>query len=506
MFPLAGHQPTISGSVFGADPANISKMSSSSLPRDDLATKRGSVVGTDPADIPKMSSSSPPRDDLDEISQISKQLTQARKELNKQGRVVKECEQLKTALAESKHKEEEVSERLEEVSEKLIDAEEEVSKWKRLATKYKEQSVPPKVDTALVEELQAKVKAQASELLQTQEELKKANERLDNARTSLKSLLTSEMKAVIGAVLNAELEKLAVSLKASLPGAIEDSIAFSLSQLVLEQEQLEVEESSASGMRVAKSTLMDPPSASPIFIPTRKVALSSQCPSPLQDPEPPRTLTKTVPALPATETQVQTSVSAPPAEPSLEKPQTFAAAVQQTVDKPKRLVHIGDNIDADYHRWFTRPKEPTPIRPDASFWGLPDASFKKPTQIVADNSQTGTPVAKESEAKQQDQPLTESSSAPKLQTSVSAPPAEPSSRKSQTFAATVRQLDSGFDMGANLHPKFSIFSSTKALFDTWPKQIVADNSQTGTPVVESESEGTKRRGSPSQSPKKRQKR
>lgn len=116
-------------------------------------------------------------------------------------------------MAESKRKEAESKCNEEHASERLIDAEEDVSKWKRLATKA------PKFDSALVEELRAKLKHSeelfgeerrkfkehaAHELRKTQEELKNANEQLDAARTStasIESLLPSKLQAVIGALL-----------------------------------------------------------------------------------------------------------------------------------------------------------------------------------------------------------------------------------------------------------------------------------------------------------------
>ena len=159
-------------------------------------------------------SSSPPRGELDEISQISRQLTQARKDLNKQVRVAEEateaceqfkttCEQLKTALADSKRKERDTSDR-------LMDAEEDVAKWKRLANKAS------KFDSARFEELQAKHKHSeeqaAHELRKTQEELKNANEQLDAARTSKTST-----EAAVGHAIRLALERFLATLDELLP-------------------------------------------------------------------------------------------------------------------------------------------------------------------------------------------------------------------------------------------------------------------------------------------------
>ncbi|CAF9917835.1 MAG: hypothetical protein HETSPECPRED_003602 [Heterodermia speciosa] len=183
-------------------------------------------------------SSSPSKDDLDEISRISKQLAQARKDLNKQarvaeeqarvaveqGRIAKEAiearEQLKTALAESRLKEEETSER-------LIDAEEAVSKWKRLATKLKEQSAAPQVDSALVGDLQARLKHSeeerqkaAHELRQTQEELKSANEKLGALRVALEEYVTSVENLLPGGIKGAITDVPSKALSQALPGQL----------------------------------------------------------------------------------------------------------------------------------------------------------------------------------------------------------------------------------------------------------------------------------------------
>ncbi|KAL8794579.1 MAG: hypothetical protein Q9195_002914 [Heterodermia aff. obscurata] len=180
-------------------------------------------------------SSSPSRDDLDEISQISKQLTQARKDLSKQSRAAKEateaCEQLKTALAGSKRKEERTTDKLIGATEKLIDAEHSISDLKRLVTKLTTQS-------ALVGYLQAELKHSeeecqkfkeqaAHELRKTQEELKKANEKLEAAPTStaaIESLLPSQMYAVIDGVLQIALKDYVTAIESSLPGAIKGVI------------------------------------------------------------------------------------------------------------------------------------------------------------------------------------------------------------------------------------------------------------------------------------------
>ena len=242
----------------------------------------------------------------------------------------------------------------------LVDAEKDASIWKRLANKA------PKFDSALVDELRAKLKHSeelfekerklkeqaAQELRKTQEELKNVNDQLDAARTSaasVKSLLSSKMKAAIEAITEAAtgaLSDVADTIDCILPGATKgsmtDGLSGALSQALPGQipqgsqsqpstdivfKSLEVGKSPATVSRGTESTSIDPPSASSFPMPTRQQTLPSRSSSPLQGRESLQIPTRTAPRLPAPETQVKTTSSTPQAEPSAEKLKVSAATV-----------------------------------------------------------------------------------------------------------------------------------------------------------------------------------
>ena len=430
-------------------------------------------------------SSSPPRDDLDEILQISKELTQVRKELNRQSRVAKEatealrqreealrqkeeaCEQLNKALVESKRKEEETSER-------LIDAEADVSEWKRLATKYKEQSATPKVDSAPVEQLQAKLKHSeerfeeerqkfrveaAHELRKKQEDFKTANNLFMSRVRIILASTTESLLGEIEAAVDVSISK--AFTQGILPGQLSPNIEgrpstdvlvrseagdvpLKLDEMVpttqtmyhladlstagsqLNQRDLhtpaefkdattrdqdlqpefnnfesskcdaslgldpstprlrplssrsggkaremldmtrgslkgkdegegerEVRKSSASGTREANLTLKDPPSVSPLPIPTKKSTLPSQSSSPLQGPEPQQI--PAAPTLPATATQRRNFLEGFRAPSGILRMPGSSAA---TVPKPIGPLWVkGDNLLEEFGFDFNGPTQ-----------------------------------------------------------------------------------------------------------------------------------------------------
>ena len=357
------------------------------------------------------------------------------------------CEELEKALTASKRKEEDAAER-------LIDLEESNSELKRAVTKLKDQSANPKVDSALVEELQVKLKHSgerfeaecqkfkahtAHELRKTQEKLKNANEQLDAARkskASIESLLPSQVHAATHHILGAALKEYLVIIDNLLPDAIKGSITNvfsgavsealpdqdleeadrslsednlqaaipnSLRTDVLEQEKLEVGESSASGTRKAKLTLIESPTASSLPMPTKLPTRPSQSSLSLQDPEAPQ-----IPTLPATGTKVKTAVSTPQAELNPEKPNLSMVTVLKAPVKiqPNSLFMTGNPREI-----FASSYKKNPITPEilAARWAAnPNASMEELcAEVVIDNSQTDAPPVKSEEegTKRQGSPL-----------------------------------------------------------------------------------------------------
>ena len=487
-------------------------------------------------------SSSPSRDDLDEISQISKQLAQARKDLNKQARFAKEAtearEQLKTALAESRLKEEETSER-------LIDAEEAVSKWKRLATKLKEQSATPQVDSALVGDLQARLKRSeeerqkaAHEFRQTQEELKSANEKLGALRVALEGFVTTAFQLLPGAIKGATTEGFSEALSQALPGQSSQYSQSRPSTDVLAKSQpgnigLQVDEVASLTHTTAYSadSLIAGPQTNQQTLDTAKgvIDATASCQDLKGEPQ----LLKTACSDPSTDLKIQNPFTGklydrsggktkqvPGIKEQFDGGESSASGTQEN----KSIFKDSSKLifDNPFKFFFENPSKS--IFKDASRASI----TSKPTKNLTRPSQSPIPLQDPGFSPIPTKAMTIFPAAEtQVKTAVSAAQAKPSSEKPKVSAAPV--LNAPVLLQPMLGLTQNIFAPTNGSYGkknpaptgmeltrltegpkTWVPEsnakYLTDSGQTSASLAKSQEMGAKRRGSPSQSPRERQKR